>query len=62
MVSVNQLMSLLDNKLQNELKDNALERLGPQIFKDISGHYFEHRIGVESNQLSSLLRLLRVSD
>ena len=27
------------------------------IFKDVYGHYFEHSIGVESDHLSSLLRL-----
>ena len=44
-------------KLDLKIQSAALELLGPQIFKDISRHYFEHHIAVESDHLSSLLRL-----
>ena len=44
-------------KLDLKIQSAVLELLGPQIFKDINGHYFEHSFGVKSAQLSSLLRL-----
>ena len=43
-------------KLDLQIQSTVLELLGPQIFKDISGHYLEHSTGVESDHLSSLLR------
>ena len=39
-------------KLDLKIQSAVLELLGPQIFKDISGHYFEHSIGVENDHLS----------
>ena len=44
-------------KLDLKIQSAVLELLGPQIFKNISGHYFEHSTGAESDQLSSVLRL-----
>ena len=44
-------------KLDLKIQSAVPALLGQQIFRDITGHNFEHSIGVESDHLSLLLRL-----
>ena len=44
-------------KLDLKIQSAVLDLLGPHVFRDSSEHYFQHSIGTESDQLSSLVRL-----
>ena len=33
-------------------------QLGPDIFNNVLGHFFEHRLGIESDHRSSLFRIV----
>ena len=45
-----------DKNIDLKMQSTVLARLGVTVFKDSSQHYFDHRIGQETDHLSSLLK------
>ena len=45
-----------DKNIDLKMQSTVLARLGVSVFNDSSQHYFDHRIGQETDHLSSLLK------
>ena len=41
-----------------KIECTVFEKLGPSIFNNVLGHFFEHRLGKECDHLSSLLNII----
>ena len=47
-----------EKKLDLKIECAVLAQLGPDIFNNVPGHFFEYRLGIESDYPSSLLRIV----
>ena len=47
-----------EKNLDLEIECAVFTQLGPDIFNNVPGHFFEHRLGIESDHPSSLLRIV----
>ena len=48
----------MKEKIDLKIQYAALKQFGPGIFHESSAHFFQHAVGVESNHLTSLLKLV----
>ena len=47
-----------EKNLDLKIECAVFAQLGPDIFNNVPGHFFEHRLEIESDHLSSLLRIV----
>ena len=47
-----------EKNLDLKIECAVFAQLGPDIFNNVPGHFFEHRFGIESDHPSSLLRIV----
>ena len=48
----------IDKNLYLKIECVVFEQLGPKIFNNVPGHFFEHRLGIECDHVSSLFKII----